>query len=507
MDEVNKDREVTEAEVEPKIKMPDTFIIIFFVVLAAAILTYIIQPGAFHTQKITYHDASGAAQTKTVLNPSTFHITGPAKGVGLFQPGGGHGFLNYVFEGLVSGDKWGSAVGVVAFILIIGGAFGIIIRTRAIEQGLLKVIEKTKGKEGLIIPILFILFSLGGAIFGMGAECIAFVMVLAPIIVALGYDAITCVLITYVASQVGFASSWMNPFGVALAQGIANVPVMSGAVFRVVTWAIFTGIGITFTWFYARRIKRNPRLSPSYESDHYFRDDFKHRKIQSRFGIGQFLVILTITAGVCWIIWGVVKHAYYIPTIASQFFTIGLVSGLIGVIFKLNKMTINDIAEGFKQGAKDLLPAALIVGMAKGIIIILGGDSPGDPSILNTVLHWASGLINGLSPFFTAWFMYIFQTFFNFFVVSGTGQAALTMPLLAPLSDLSQVTRQISVLAYQYGDGFSNMVVPTSAALMGVLGAARIDFVKWFKFMIPLQLILFITASIIIFIAVSIHFS
>lgn len=208
-------------------KVPHTFIIVFFVVLAAAILTYVIPKGQFATEEITYMQ-NGEEQTKTVLDPDSFSYLKDEdgnlirEGTSLFEPGGGIGLLNYVFEGLVSGDKWGSAVGVVAFILIIGGAFGIIMKTSAIEEGILKVIDRTKGKESLIIPIMFFLFSLGGAVFGMGEEAIAFAMILVPIMIAIGYDAITGIMITYVATQIGFATSWMNPFGVAIAQGVSG---------------------------------------------------------------------------------------------------------------------------------------------------------------------------------------------------------------------------------------------------------------------------------------------
>ncbi|MFE8700129.1 putative basic amino acid antiporter YfcC [Cytobacillus sp. FJAT-54145] len=489
-----------------RFQMPDTFIIIFFVVLLATLLTYVIQPGVYETKEVTFTQ-NGEEQTKTVLDPDSFTLAEEKISVGIFEPYGGVGFLNYVFEGLVSGSKWGSAVGVVAFILIIGGAFGIIMKTRAVEEGILSVIARTKGRESLIIPILFILFSLGGAVFGMGEEAIAFAMILIPIIIALGYDSITGIMITYVATQIGFATSWMNPFSVAIAQGIAGVPVLSGFGFRFTMWAVFTLVGIIYTWMYAKSIRKDPTRSIAYDTDDYFRKDFKESDIKARFSLGHGLVIGTVALGIVWIIWGVVKHAYYIPEIATQFFTIGLVSGIIGVIFKLNNMRVNDLAEGFKQGAKDLLPAALIVGMAKGIVLILGGDDPASPSILNTILYGAGNMIDGLPTALSAWFMYVFQSVFNFFVVSGSGQAALTMPLMAPLADFVGVTRQVAVLAFQLGDGFTNMIVPTSAALMGVLGAARLDWAKWFKFQIKFQLLLFTLASVFIITAVLINFS
>ncbi|WP_270181047.1 putative basic amino acid antiporter YfcC [Alkalihalobacillus sp. CinArs1] len=494
-----------------EIKMPHTFVIVFFVVLAAAVLTYFIPKGTFETKDVTYVH-QGQEQTKTVLIPDSFSYVkddeGNAvrEGVSLFEPFGEAGFLNYVFEGLVSGSKWGSAVGVVAFILIIGGAFGIIMRTKAIDQGILSIIDKTKGREVLIIPLMFVLFSLGGAIFGMGEEAIAFAMILIPLVVALGYDAITGVMITYVATQIGFATSWMNPFGVAIAQGVSGIPVLSGAPFRIVMWIVFTLVGVLYTMWYANRIRKDPSKSLSTESNQYFKDYNKNQELDSRFSLGHGLVVITLFAGVGWIIWGVIKDAYYIPEIATQFFTIGLVAGIIGVIFKLNNMTVNDIAEGFTDGAKDLLPAALVVGMAKGIVIILGGDAAGEPSVLNTLLYSAGNVVDDFPQAVSAWFMFLFQSVFNFFVVSGSGQAALTMPLMAPLADIAGVTRQVAVLAFQLGDGLTNIIVPTSAALMGTLGAARMDWGTWFKFIIKFQLVLFALASIFVITASLMNF-
>lgn len=496
-----------------RFEMPDTYVIIFFVVILASLLTYLVPSGQFETEEVTVQDAQGSESERTVLDPESFQYVrdeagNPEReGIGLFASGGEAGFLNYLFEGLVSGDKWGSAVGVVAFILIIGGAFGIIMRTRVIEEGLLSVIDKTKGREVLIIPVLFTLFSLGGAVFGMGEEAIAFAMILIPVVIALGYDAITGVMITYVATQIGFATSWMNPFGVAIAQGIAGVPVLSGFEFRFIMWAFFTVVGIVYTMIYASRIRKDPTRSLSYQTDAYFREGFDAKKeVKSFFGWGHVLVLLTIVAGIVWIIWGVVEHAYYIPEIATQFFTMGLVAGLIGVGFKLNDMKVNDIAAGFTQGAKDLLPAALVVGMAKGIVIILGGDDPAGASVLNTILYHTGQWIGEFPEAVTAWMMLLFQSVFNFFVVSGSGQAALTMPLMAPLADIAGVTRQVAVLAYQLGDGFTNLIVPTSAALMGTLGAARMSWGTWFRFQIKFQLVLFLLASVFVIIAAFVGF-
>lgn len=211
---------------------------------------------------------------------------------------------------------------------------------------------------------------------------------------------------------------------------------------------------------------------------------------------------MTVLAGIVWIIYGVVKYEYYLPEIATQFFIMGVVSGIIGIIFKLNNMKVNDIANGFRDGAKDLVGAALVVGMAKGIVLVLGGTSASNPTVLNSVLNWIASGLETLPATVSALFMYMFQSVFNFFVVSGSGQAALTMPIMAPLADLVGVTRQVAVLTFQLGDGFTNMIVPTSGVLMGMLGIARLDWSTWAKFQLKFQGILVACASIFIVVAV-----
>ncbi len=492
-------------------QMPDTYVIIFFVVILAAMLTWFIPVGMFTgsietesgrtvLDRDSFTTTFSQVDGKLVPDPNGSTVRQPL--YQLFKPFGGLGILNYAFEGFTSGSKWGSAVGVMAFILIVGGAFGIILKTGAVEAGILSVIKRTQGREILIIPTLFFLFSLGGAVFGMGEEAIAFAMIIIPIVVALGYDAITGILITYVATQIGFGASWMNPFSVLIAQGIAGVPGGGASmIFRIIMWFIITAVGTVFTLLYARKIQKNPESSLSYKTDAYFRDDFKKTdETHVQFGLGHALVLLTIVAGIVWIIWGVVGYGpglgYYIPEIATIFFIMGLVSGIIGVIFKLNGMTVNGIAEAFRDGAKDLLGAAMVVGMAKAIVMILGGSEYGSPNVLNTILYTLSDGLRVFPSVISGWFMYVFQSVFNFFVVSGSGQAALTMPIMAPLADQVGVSRDLSILAFQLGDGFTNIIVPTSASLMGVLGVARLDWGTWAKFQIKFQGILFLLGTI-----------
>lgn len=506
---------IVENKKKKTFQVPHTYVIIFAVVVVCALLTYLIPVGSFQTQEVTYM-MGDTEKSRTVIVSDSFAYeldengNRVRNGVPLFgtEDFGGQGMLNYVFEGLTSGDKTGSAVGIVAFILVIGGAFGVVMRTGAVDAGIHAMIRKTKGREIILIPVLFTLFSLGGAVFGMGEEAIPFAMVIVPLTIAMGYDAVVAVCVTYVATQIGFATSWMNPFGLAIAQGIAGVPVLSGAGFRMVMWTVFTAAGVVFTMLYARKIKRDPTSSVAYESDAYYRNQMTQSDAAAApFTLGQGLVLLTILVTIVWTVWGVVVKGYYIPEIASQFFVMGLVAGIIGCVFKLNGMRASDIASSFQSGAADLVGAALVVGMAQGIVIVLGGTDPTTPSVMNTILYMLGNLLSGVPGVMAAWLMYVFQSLFNFVVVSGSGQAALTMPIMAPLADLAGISRQVAVLAYQLGDGLTNLIVPTSGCLLGVLGVARLEWGKWAKFQIKMQGVLFVLSTIFVVVAVMIGFA
>ncbi|MDP4944767.1 MAG: AbgT family transporter, partial [Alishewanella sp.] len=241
----------------------------------------------------------------------------------------------------------------------------------------------------------------------------------------------------------------------------------------------------------------------SYETDQRLRQQ-QDATVTNEYSRLDSLILTVFFLGLAWIIWGVTSREYYIPEIASQFFTIGIVIGTIAVLGK--RFRVNDAADGFKQGAAELLPAALIVGMAKGIVLILGGDDPESPSVLNTLLFYSGQALGDLPAWLSAWLMLVMQSVFNFFVASGSGQAALTMPLIAPLADMLGLSRQIAVLAFQLGDGLTNCIIPTSAALIGCLGVVRVDWTIWFKFAWKLQLCLFALASLFMLLAVATNY-
>jgi uncharacterized ion transporter superfamily protein YfcC len=495
-------------------EMPDTLVIIFLVTVLAAVSTYWIPVESFDTRRIEYTQGD-TVRARQALIPESFKLDMAEDGsarrqtVSLFTAESGNGeverwlpsgavsergVLNSVFDGLTSGDRYGTAVGVVAFILIIGGAFGIVLRTGAVEAAILWLIHRLAGYKVLCLPVFCVLFSLGGAVFGMSAEAIVLAMVVVPMAVWMGYDSITGVMVTYGASQVGFATSWMNPFSVAVAQGMAEVPVLSGAGFRFGMWAFFTALCVGVVLWHARKVRRNPESSLTFKSDDWFRNLPGAReglKTAPLFSWGDRVVVALFALGVVWIVWGVTARGYFIAEIATQFLAIGNACGLAAVLFRLRDMRLNSIADSFRDGASQLVEAALVVGMAKGIVLVLGGGNPTEPSVINTVLHGASLALRDLSAPVAAGAMYAFQCMFNFFVPSGSGQAALTMPIMGPLADLTGLSRQIAVLAFQLGDGLTNLVIPTSASLMGTLAVARIPWTTWIRFQWRIQLILF----------------
>ncbi len=461
-------------------RMPDTLVLLFGLAALLALLSWVVPTGRFDVQEVEGRervDLSSFRYEPAAAPPATLFSGSKER----------QGLMNLPFEGLVSGSRTSSAVGIVAFLLIVGGAFGIILKTGSIDRGLRAMIQRSGANPVVLLPLLFFLFSLGGAVFGMGEETIPFILLLAPLMVRLGFDAITAVLVTLVATQIGFATSWMNPFSVAIAQGIAELQPLSGSGFRIAMWSGFTLVGALFTLWHAQRVKAAPHSSPSWATDAHYRalQAAELDQVAVRFGRIDALNVVLLFAGLSWVIWGVTVHEYYIPEIAAQFFSVGLAIGLVSVLGRLEGMSLNAMADAFREGAAGLLPAALVVGLAKGLVLLMGGTDPQMPSVMNTLLFALAGLVDEVPELLSAWLMFGVQAVINFFVPSGSGQAALTMPIMAPLGDLVGVSRQVTVLAFQLGDGLANLVVPTSAVLMGALGAARLDWGVWVRFLLP----------------------
>lgn len=318
----------------------------------------------------------------------------------------------------------------------------------------------------------------------MYEESVPFVAILVPLMLALGYDSIMAVAVTYLACALGFSSAMLNPFTVGIAQSIAEIPMFSGIEYRTIIWVITTIVGCAFLMIYARKIKKNPELSPVYESDQIKRENLKSfGENQGEFTLTHKVILASLALCIGIIVWGVLTQGFWIPQIAAVFLITGLFSGIIG------KLSGDEMADAFIEGAKGMIGAAVMIGFAKAIVIVAE-----NASIIDTILYNLSNVIGQLPSLLAACIMYPIQMFINFFVGSGSGQAALTMPILAPLGDLIGVSRQLTVLIFQFGDGFSNIVFPTSGILIACLGIAGVPFGKWFKWVMPLQGILFVLA-------------
>lgn len=458
----------------------DTLLVLLALALLAALVVPLVPAGYF--------------QPGAPLSLERFLWAPDAPSSTLFGTGEGRGFLNFLFEGLTSGGRNGAAVGVIALILIVGGSFALVSATGAVDRGLMALVARTGDRPAWLLGSLFVAFSLGGAVFGMGEETIAFIVLLLPLVDRMGLPRECAVTATYLASQVGFATSWMNPFSVLVAQGIAGVPPLSGAPFRVAMWCAFTAVGVAFTVHYARRHRRvamageAPRVAAPAEPMNW----------------ADRLILLGLLATVVWIVWGVTERQYYLPELSAQFFGLGLFAALVAWLDK--RMTANRLAETFSDGVKQLVPVALVIAAAKGMLWLLGGSDPHQPSVLNTMLYGMGLALEGWPSWAAAQGMLLFQAVFNFFVTSGSAQAAITMPLMAGLGDLLQVSRQVSVLAFQLGDGLTNLVVPTSAVLMGAIGVAGIGWSQWLRIIWRLELLFLAMASAAVALAVGIGY-
>jgi uncharacterized ion transporter superfamily protein YfcC len=450
-------------------RVPHTLIIVFSVAIFTTILTWIIPGGEYE-----YIEKDG----RSVAVPGSFtYVDRVPQGVGslLTAPIRGINEVSYI----------------IGFILVIGGAFSIISKTGAINAAIHAIARahaRKPGRDRMLIATVMLIFSLAGATFGMSEEVIPFVLLFIPLARNLGYDSITGVAICYVAAHIGFAAAFINPFTLGIAQGLAELPALSGIGYRIAIWFLITAVAIVFVLRYANRIKINPQLSPVVDIDreHWSKNStaaLDTEKMSRR----QLLILIVLGGSIAGLVFGVMQFEWYVTEIGGLFLGLGIIAAIVG------GLRLNDIAKSFIDGAKDLVGPAIIIGFARGILIIAQ-----DGEIVDTILYWLSQVISTGHPVLSAQFMFLTQTCINFFIPSASGQAALTIPIMAPLSDLVGITRQTAVLAYQMGDGFTNMIVPTAPVLMGVLGLSKIPWELWARWILPLQIILFILGLILL---------
>jgi len=450
-------------------KIPNVFVIVFGLILLCAVATWVIPGGSY--DRVVEHVGSG---TREVLV------------VGSYTPEPAQPQTVEVFTAPINGFI--RLAEIIAFIFLVAGAFFILNETGAIASGTLRLVRVLRGREYLVIPIVMTFFSLFGAVFGMCEEAMPFVLIFVPLALSLGYDSFVGVSLSFLAAGVGFAGAFLNPFTLQIAQGIAGIPLVSGWEYRLVVWLVITAASIAWVMVYAARIRKNPKRSLMYDLDIERREEIRRKQQeQSEFTRRHAAALLVLLAGVVGMIVGVSVWNWYIPELSALFLAMGIFSGIAA------GQGPNEMAKNFIAGVKDMAGAALIVGFAGGIIVILE-----DGNIIDTILYAMSSVTGKLPKLLAADVMYVMQMAVNFFIPSGSTKAALTMPLMAPLADLSGLTRQTAVLAYQLGDGFTNMIIPTSGVTIGTLSMAKIPYERWFRWHFPMQIFFFILSLLIL---------
>ncbi len=525
-------------------KVPHTYVIVFGIIVIAAVLTWFIPPGKYievttvvdgkeRTEMVFFYEDNLPAEYREQFAPTmqTWQV------------------LSALFKGFVKQSN------IIIFILMIGGAFWIMNKSRAIDVGIFAFLKFTRklenfsimrkiGVDNIIIVLIMILFSVFGAIFGMSEETIAFVIILIPLAISMGYDSLMGVSMVYIAAHLGFAGAILNPFTIGIAQGLADLPLFSGLEYRMFAWVVINIVGIFFVLRYAAKIRRNPKSSIMYEEDSYWRkrEQSENNDIEyytpkiawfvylavlvsliifsfiypiTTMTVGNssftfwviplftglfailgivslkksvhFFILLLLGYTIVFLIVGVMGYGWYVMEIATLFLAMGIASGLA-----FNK-TADDIANLFLEGVKDIMSAAIIVGLAGGIIVVLT-----DGGIIDSILYGLSRAMGNFGNVASVGIMYIIQTIVNIVIPSGSAKAAITMPIMAPFSDLIGISRQATVMAFQFGDGFTNMITPTSGVLIAVLGVARIPYHKWVKWVWPLIITLIVLGFLLL---------
>lgn len=518
-------------------KMPHTYTIISVVILVCALLSWIIPAGEYSREVRMVNGTE-----RTVIVDNSFHAVDAAP-------------QSWEVFGVLL-DGFQAQGGIIAFLLIIGGSFQIMNNSRAIDVGIMSFLKQSLslekyaffrylGMNNVVITCVIIVFSLFGAIFGMSEESLAFVVIIVPLAISMGYDSITGLCMVYVAAHVGFSGAILNPFTIGIAQGLSGLPLFSGFGYRIFCWALLTFLLIVFVLRYAAKVKKNPESSLMYQQDRHWREksgkgieiDLRGKTTRSAwivyilllvalacfsvnypmavFEVGekafrfvavpafsilfaltgflglrksnQFFILNLLGYTVVFLVIGVLGYGWYLTEISAIFLAMGILSGYA------NSDNTDQLINQFLIGAKDMLSPALVVALAGGIIQILQ-----DGHIIDPILHGLATLMGETSRVIALEAMYLIQTIINLMIPSGTAKAALTMPIMAPFSDVIAISRQATVLAYQFGDGFTNMITPTSGVLMGALGLARIPYEIWIKWFWKFLLVFIILGAILL---------
>jgi uncharacterized ion transporter superfamily protein YfcC len=435
-----------------KFKMPHTLTLLFFLMVAALVATWIIPQGQFDTRIVN---------DREVVIPGTFQTVEDGE------------FLGPITLFTAIPRAFGAAQDIIFFLFIIGGVLAVIRKTGAIDALLGRLLENLGGRPGTLIFITVFVFALASSAMGASAEYIPFVLILAALCRTMKMDTMTAVGIIVAGYGIGYGAAAFNQYTVVVAQGVADLPTYSGWQVRMGILIPFVMIGAHHVYSYSRKVQNDP--SVSLMSGIAPPESGASPKEYPKLTTAHITILFSFILALGIAVWGIATRGWYLNELGAAFVILGIVTAIIG------KIGPSLMAKEFVKGAKDLTETALLVGVARGIALIME-----DGEILHTIVNALSVPLSSVGPELSAVGMMIMQTILNLFVPSGSGQAFVTMPLMAPLSDLLGVSRQIAVQAFLFGDGFANMIVPTNAVLMGILGMAGVPYDRWFRFCLPL---------------------
>lgn len=457
-----------EIRKKKKFELPHIYVLLFFVIAACTILTWILPAGVF--------DRAVNAAGRKVVVAGTYHLVAKSP-VGIFQ------MFRCIYSGMVD------AAGIIIFVFIAYASIGLIIATGAFNGLVAGLLRTFKGKARVaIIPIFITLIGLASSTIGVFEETFPFIPIFVGIAIAMGYDAIVGMAIISLAAGIGYSGAFMNPFTVGMAQSIAELPVMSGAGFRIFCHFCMIVVASIYTMRYALKIQADPTKSLVYGEPTQFTANQSEIE-RHPFGIREKLVLLVLLVGIIIIVYGTKVKGWYFEELCAVFVIMGLISSAI------MGWSPNLIAEKISKSFTDIAMACMMIGLARGVLIVLQQGN-----IIDTVVYGMSLPLSFMPRWIAAEAMLFVQTALNFLIPSGSGQAVVSIPIMAPLADVINIPRQVAVLAFQFGDGLSNVLWPTALTPV-VCGIAGVKLERWWKWFIPLFGMLFLTQAAMIAIA------
>lgn len=458
-----------------KFTMPHNLVLMFGLMTFALVLTWVVPSGTF---EMAPNDAG-----QTVVVPGTYTQVAEKE------------YLHPLSLFTVVPRALADAQGIIFFVLLIGGSIRVIRETGAIDAWLGRLLERFGDRPAMLLFSMMFTFALASATIGVAEEYIPFAIILVGLCVAMRLDAIAAIGTLVAGYGIGYAVAFMNPFTLVVAQNVAGLPPLSGAEYRIALVIPFVAVGFHHVWRYVRRIQADPSksLMAGVVTDaSKAAGGASYPELTAR----RSAVLWATLAALGVLIWGIAVWDWYLVELGALFLVLAIVAGVIG------RMGVNATAETFARGAAELTSTALLIGFARSIALLME-----DGVVLHTVVHALAAPLAVMGAELAAVGMLVIQSGLNFFIPSGSGQAFVAMPLMAPIGDLVGVSRQISVLAFQFGDGLMNMIVPTNPVLMGILGLAGIPYSRWLRFIGPLVLKLLALSAIALVVAVWIGYS